>query len=638
MSQKSTLLKKGDIINYAYGRETRQNTIKEFIYGVGGTGIKLENGNVIKVDDVKSLVKNDGAIVSKKYLEFPVQNLKEKEEAEKNRKLKEIEDNNRKTEEERRKKQKEADDKKALDTKDLDKKRRETERIEKERIEKERIERERIERERIERERREAEKNKKNKNKNLDNDIIQCVIYCDTILSCTYTIAEMYKVSSPQTRDLILPHVKRISEDLKTVTYYLDFDSKSFTLTSDTPPPKVYKFDWNNGLIGYQNHTGNLCFYNAAWQCLTFTMPFVFKLLQERIPKVYTYYANDGTPMQASNALDLIYDFFREKWCRKTRPTVLTSNALYRCIQNFIPALRDDPNRQHDAAEAISETVDVIYELYKCHNLRSTYGSKRQYPERVSLHSLTATDIDIIEMKNSFIHKRKNFVLKNPTSMFYFPVVEETHLCDSCQTPYGTLTTKSSYNIPIFKDIDLQAYFNSPKRWTHATTHRECPVCHVTGSTQEMNNINIILSPPDILMLKLSRNDNYESMTKFDKIISYPQRLNISRTSLEGVLYNKTQLSDPFPEYSLFASIDHSGNRNAGHYTARVCNWYTNDWFLMNDNHVSTLTSYNQEFNKENTHKKNVCVLLYVKFRMNIDFSNEIKLVNEAINNMSTIS
>ena len=329
--------------------------------------------------------------------------------------------------------------------------------------------------------------------------------------------------------------------------------------------------------IGMTN-SGNTSYLSSCLQVLIHCPLFIYKFfnMHSRINK-------DNTPIS----------FHLFKICVEMMNTVNTlqkyidithfKNAFGVRHPTFLGLMEND---SHEFCRTLLE--DISKEL-------NEINSKPPNKELTNTNNKNKVILDK-EFDQHFKEREKSII----TDLFYSQIIT-TCACQCKAETYSfqkllyfpLLLLENEINIEI-KDL-LKKYFESE----NILAGTECEKCKKKERKREIK----ISRPPEILILSLQRIDK-KTNNKNKCIVTFPKVLDMSEFIDHECGFDKD------PIYNLYAVINHSENKECGHYFADIRNYKSKEWLEFNDNVVKNIGSNIESF-------PNAYSLFYIKRQKN---------------------
>ncbi|KAL8135578.1 ubiquitin carboxyl-terminal hydrolase 25 [Apium graveolens] len=314
-----------------------------------------------------------------------------------------------------------------------------------------------------------------------------------------------------------------------------------------------HKRKLNRPPLGLKN-LGNSCYLNSVLQCLTYTPPLANFCLKSRHTSLCDLAVTDR-----DRKTDCPFCILERRIVRSLCSD-LTLDAPYKltnCLRLFAEHFR--LGRQEDAHEFLRYVIDA------CHNTCLRLKKLQHHRRKAVVNGGGSEGLD------------GNSVVKD----IFGGALQSQVKCLSCG--------KESNKVDEIMDISLDVMHSaSLKQALHKFFQAEvldgnnkykCDNCKKLVSAKKQMSI---LQAPNVLVIQLKR---FEGIFggKIDKAIAFEEVLVLSS-------YMCKASQDPHPEYSLFASIVHSGfSPDSGHYYAYIKD-AMNRWYCCNDSFVSLST------------------------------------------------
>ncbi|EDR24562.1 ubiquitin carboxyl-terminal hydrolase, putative [Entamoeba dispar SAW760] len=312
------------------------------------------------------------------------------------------------------------------------------------------------------------------------------------------------------------------------------------------------KIKGTNGI----HNLGNTCYMNAVIQCIAHTQQFLEYALEYQL-KVYTNENNTK-----SSLIENV-----------TESLIKTIQALYTHKESIYPQYffttfgilnqQFADKKQKDAAEFLLLLLDVMD-----NDLR---GTSITQPPAIIHNELYYKDY--IE----YIRNNKSIITQMTTGM-----VVSKFCCEICGTssihsePFSLLQLPIMKNLSFLKKVNLENYFEL-KELKYITIYdcligylysfQTCVKCNHT----QIPNRNFVVTPPILII----------------QILRFEQQSNNTQKDQTTVFFPLNDFVIGIAKYQLYATIDHIGSINQGHFTA---NCKINDlWYRFDDETVKPL-------------------------------------------------
>ncbi|XP_074311213.1 ubiquitin carboxyl-terminal hydrolase 25 [Silene latifolia] len=308
----------------------------------------------------------------------------------------------------------------------------------------------------------------------------------------------------------------------------------------------------NGGPLGLRN-LGNTCYLNSVLQCLTYTPPL----------------ANFCLGNQHSTYCDSAANPFRKKQC----PFCLLENRIVRslsidltldapakilsCLEIFSENFKS--GRQEDAHEFLRYVIDACHDT--CLRLKKLQQQRSK--------------------KTSNGIGKENFGSSTIVKDIFGGALQSQIKCLSC----GNESNKVDEIMDICLEISgcsslkeaMRKFFQAES--LDGNNKYKCERCTKLVTAKKQMSL---LQAPNVLVVQLKR---FEGIFggKIDRVIAFEEILVLSSFMCKAS-------QDPNPEYTLFATIVHSGfSPESGHYYAYIKD-AVGRWFCCNDSYVTLST------------------------------------------------
>lgn len=347
----------------------------------------------------------------------------------------------------------------------------------------------------------------------------------------------------------------------------------------------------NTGLI----NLGNTCFMNSALQCLF------------HIPELEYYFTVPVTVggVKYSSTFEYQHKFFP-----RSRSLVLTDLANQ--TQKLLLALTDPrdtrpvqpisfrkslsifkpvfaSNQQQDAHECLILILDKLHESLKM---------------KVSINISGNTNNQLEERKMKAFDQYKSYLGLSGYSelnKLFYGQFESTVTCKTCQHSSFTYDPYCSLEIEIPKISGTLYDCLDNYCFSELLQGEDRVSCDSCAKKMDASKTLKIWTLPKILIIQLKRFNG--RLIKNNRHISCPMKLNMTKYVTHPIAHTPDRLVQ-LQLYNLIGTIEHSGNLNGGHYTAK-CKIHDADvWKLFNDASVSVV-------NEKDVVNTNTYVLIY---------------------------
>lgn len=334
--------------------------------------------------------------------------------------------------------------------------------------------------------------------------------------------------------------------------------------------------------IGLLNE-GNTCYMNSALQCLM------------HIPELQQYFLqpvknNDGKIVYDSKYTaqqkyflinrSMILKEFADQFknlmvslCDKDDKRPVRPLSFRKILSIFKPAFKTA--EQQDAHECLTIILDTLAESLKM---------------QVSINITGRIRTPVDERKNSAFLQYKNYLQKNGYSdinNLFYGQFDSTVVCKNCESssysydPYNSLEVEIPVGANTLYDcIDKYCY----QETLSGDNLYNCDKCKQKSQATKVLKIWTL---PNVLIIQLKRFGTIGAITKNNRHIQFPMKLNMSKYLTHP--NNATSITNTGLQlFDLIGVIEHSGGLNGGHYIAK-CKSGKGEWLLFNDAAVNPI-------------------------------------------------
>ena len=319
------------------------------------------------------------------------------------------------------------------------------------------------------------------------------------------------------------------------------------------------------GLAGLEN-TGNICFINAALQCVFNAVP----LTDYFLTGVFMEEINLENVLGTKGEMAAAYAEVLEAQWLQTHECLLPKKFLS-TVYKFAPQFSD--GRQHDTQEFLAFFLDTLHE-----DLNRARGSLKL--------SLPPEDISLPDEEKAALSWRSYLERNSSVIVDLFQgQLKSSVTCLVCGFVSTTFDTFMYLSLPIPRRnravtlVDCLVEFTKDEVMTDQEW--KCEKCRVIVKAKK--KIDIWKVPP-LLIIHLKRfYFTKSSHGKLDNRVEYPT------SDLDISSYVSSPQKEP-PLYNLFAKIDHDGELASGHYSALARNRKSGVWHKFEDEDVQVVS------------------------------------------------
>ena len=335
------------------------------------------------------------------------------------------------------------------------------------------------------------------------------------------------------------------------------------------------------GLAGLEN-TGNICFINAALQCVFNAVPLTDYFLTGVFMEEVNLENRLGTKGEVAAAFAEVLE---AQWLQTH--ACLLPRKLLNTVFKHAPQFAD--GRQHDAHEFLAFLLDTLHE--------DLNRAKVRFYSSPPVEDKQMPDEDKAALAWRFYLERNSSVIVD----LFQGQLKSSVTCLACGHVSTTFDTFMYLSLPIPKRrgamtlVDCLVEFSKDEILTDPTW--KCPGC---GKLVKARKKMDIWKVPPLLLIHLKRFYYLQcSSGKLTNRIEYPT------TDLDISSYVSSPQKEP-PLYNLFAKIDHEGDISAGHYSTLTRNRKSGNWHKFDDEDVQTVQ-------EDNVSNEKAYVLFYCK-------------------------
>ena len=304
------------------------------------------------------------------------------------------------------------------------------------------------------------------------------------------------------------------------------------------------------GLIGCTNPSLTTCYLNTAIQCLANNVPFATYFLKE----VYKWH---NRPEIAEEFAECLTDMFSSR----EKPV-----SLWRLKKLFDRKNKNFPNDiQHDSHEFLTNFLTALHDELNKPTTLSKVNDKDPITKDESELANIALENHVAEQNSKVV------------DLFGGQLIS-TITCDTCGTKSVKFESFTSLTVEI-PTPDFCTLHECLSKYTkeEKMSGENCYYCQKCNYKREATKkIGIWKLPPNLIILL--------------KRFSFGKKITFVHFPVEGLDLNEF-VSGPKSEkqYSLYATGNHMGDLEYGHYWAYCMNAYTGQWYEFNDEIVKLL-------------------------------------------------
>ena len=316
------------------------------------------------------------------------------------------------------------------------------------------------------------------------------------------------------------------------------------------------KKNGNNGLSCLVN-IGNTCYINSSLQCLLHT-----KQLNTFFDTHFKKYNSNTNEFVLTKEYNDLRKLLWSKNC------TISPNRFINIIQKVASAKNRDEFSHHNQCCA----SDFTQFLIECMH------SSIQREVNININGQVNNDQDIIALK--CFESQKRFYQKEYSELItIFSAIQVTSIIDIYNTK-----EKPSYVCEPFMSVILPIPHNVRTNGGNKITLIDCFKEYtkdetVTLGSKEKRKKIMFWSLPDVLIITLSRFHNDANRKITTHIDCKLEDIDLSEFVIG---YNKEHYI-----YNIYATSEHNGNQQGGHYTANVK--INNLWYNINDNIINQI-------------------------------------------------
>lgn len=305
---------------------------------------------------------------------------------------------------------------------------------------------------------------------------------------------------------------------------------------------------------------GNMCYMNSIIQCLAYTEP----LTNYFLAGTFRDHINDTNPM---------YRGLAEEWFKVLCGIFCQGKSLYKPLE-FKTCIKDKSHfeqlqgyGQQDSSEFLVKLLDGLHE-----NLNKIKGVKPHKNFDIKNNK------ESIEEYIQYMKTREDSIIKDLFNGFF----KSELVCVPCKNisiaidPYTIISLEVKNEEKNFETLDECLRFYKNPATLKENERYTCSECKVKV---EAIKIMSIYNTPDILTIHLKRFEKEPGKqgTKINTSITFPLELDM-----------REHVSNPKENelYELYATSNHMGGTEGGHYIAHIKNNGT--WYYMNDESEAT--------------------------------------------------
>lgn len=322
---------------------------------------------------------------------------------------------------------------------------------------------------------------------------------------------------------------------------------------------------YSSGKCGLRN-LGNTCFMNSVLQCLSNTKP----LLEYCLKEDYLLDKNTSTSSLKGQLITAYAKLMEGMW--KDKDSSVSPNSFKTQIQRFAPRFMG--YAQQDAQEFLRYLLEGLHEDVN----RVT---KKPKP-------VTIKDEDFLQDKDKGHEYWRVYLTYDNSHIvdIFVGQLRSTLNYHDCGHKSTTFDPFWDLSVPIPKgrsDVTLQSCINLFMK-EEELDHDERPTCSKCKRKSACSKSFAVQRFPQILVIHFKRFSQGRYSQKVSTRVEFPDSLDVTEYSSEKgnskIIYN------------LYAVSNHSGSVHSGHYTASCKHPYSGDWFLFNDNRVSSTSMH----------------------------------------------
>jgi len=348
----------------------------------------------------------------------------------------------------------------------------------------------------------------------------------------------------------------------------------------------------------------NLCYMNAILQCLSGTIPLARYFLDESYKTALT---ESSTTKPVGGPAKVFAETVAGLWGGKDSkiwPGTLVvycccypiENALRLTFSQFVVgrlAGRFNDDSQHDAQEFLEFLLDELDDDLNLNAINSTFkyteGDKRPSqvggsPAAASSSQLGRSTPSCSVITDWFQGSLGSSVMCS--SCGQARITNDHFMCLSLPIPIGTADE-------LGLDRCLEEFFKTEVLEEEEEEEGEvggwsCSRCLVG---KEATKSLAITKLPHILVVHLKRfTYGEEGGAKIHTLVNSPHRLDLTRYVSIPPTRNEIGRTPPLGHYQLYATCNHAGDLDAGHYTAMVQNLGKGGWNCFDDDTVTSIS------------------------------------------------